>query len=737
MRLRLLMILLLFFGRNGSLPASEKTFALRLQEAAAPVLDGHLDELIWRDVAVADDFLMHYPFDDRPAVSLTEARIFYTSTHLIIGVLCRNADDEDFTVQSLKRDFDFTQNDAFSVILDPYGDAVSGYNFTVNPYGAQSDGILDHGGISGGSDEWDTVWEAEVFRNETEHWWSAEIAVPFKSLRFNDSQSWRINFARNNISRNEISVWSPVPRGTNVATLVRAGILLWDKSPPADGSHTAVIPYVVARTGQDYVAGTPTEFRPGIGADAKTALNSSLYLDLTVNPDFSQTEIDRQVIDLSRFELNFPEKRLFFLENNDLFANLGNSRVRPFFSRRLGGVGTQPVPILFGARLSGRLSRNWRIGLMNVQTEGVRAVEVQAQNYSVAVLQRSILQGSNVTAFLTNRHALHDFSIEKNNFNRVGGVEFDYRSADSKWSGKSFLHYAFTPEELKQSSAWSTKLRYRTAKFNCFVGVDAPSVNYLTDFGFVPHLYHRNPFADTLTRIGYKQVRGNGYYRIFARDDTYGIDFYGLSWSGNIYTDPRFKYLEHDLKLTLSVRWLNQNQLSFSWGNYAPVLFFPFEIDGLNAAFPPGSYRGRGVEGKFATGLRGDFFGSASIRYGGEYTGRKLSLAGSLNYRRQPWGLFGLTISQESLSDFPDAYGSAAFTLIGGRAELSFSRNLFLTVFLQYNTQINNFNLNTRLQWRIKPMSDLFLIYTDNYRADNIRVKDRALVLKASYWFGF
>ncbi len=731
--------IMLFFALLfvGITPTRGQSHSLLIQKSETPpILDGHLDDRAWQNAPLVRDFQMQYPHDDRPANSKTEVRVFYTEKALYIGAICRDTSHGNYVVQSLKRDFLFEENDAFSVIIDPFGDAVSGYAFTVHPYGTQSDGIVDLGGIKGSNTNWDAVWNAEVFRNNNEDWWSLEIEIPFNSLRFNNSQSWRINFARNDLRRNETSVWSPVPRGTDVATLALAGLLEWDKSPPKDGSNIALIPYAALNITQNYRQEKPAEIISQVGGDAKIALNSSLYLDFTVNPDFSQAEVDRQVIDLNRFELNYPEKRLFFLENKDLFANLGNSRVRPFFSRRIGGVGSRSVPILFGARLTGRLDKDWRIGLMNMQTEGQNNPTLKGQNYSVAVVQRSILKGSNLTAFLINRQGFNEFEFAENDFNRIGGVEFDFRSPDSKWSAKTFLHYSFTAENLKENAAWDAKIRYRTAKFNFFLGADAPGQNYITDFGFVPHLYHRNTIADTLARVAYRQLRANGYYRIFPKDDTYGIDFYGFEWAGNLYTDPTLNYQEHDLKLTLSVKWLNANKLSFSWGNYAPALFFPFQLDGLDLAFPAGIYQGRGIEGRFDTGVRNNFFGTASIRYGGEYTGRQLSLSGALNYRRQPWGLFGLTIAQETLTDFPEGYGSAAFTLIGSKLELSFNRNLFLTTFLQYNTQLNNFNVNTRLQWRIKAMSDLFITYTDNYRADNLYVKDRAIVLKVRYWIG-
>ena len=729
--------LLFFCYLFGTASAEGQTAVLQpLYHAHGPELDGRLDEAVWQQTTVADSFYMHFPHDDRPAVSQTRVRVFYTQTHLYIGALCRNTATENYAVQSIKRDFSFAENDAFSVIIDPFGDAVSGYSFTVNPYGAQSDGIVDLGGVKGTETNWDAVWEAEVFRDEDKNQWSIEIEIPFKSLRFGEEKEWLINFARHDLRCNEISVWSPVPRAIDPYTLAKAGLLKWDNPPTRSGTNLAFLPYVATELDKDYEAKTPTGTNLRAGADAKFALTSALSLDLTFNPDFSQAEVDRQVIDLNRFELRYPEKRPFFLENNDLFANLGNSRVRPFFSRRIGGVGSQPVPILFGARLSGRVAKNWRVGVMNVQTQGRAAIDVQANNYAVGVLQRSILQGSNLTFFVANSHAFDALSPIEKAYNRVVGAEFDYRSPDGKWSGKTFYHRSFDGEKLDKANAWDLKMRYKTAVFNMFLGVDAADENYLTDMGFVPRLYHRNPWSDTLARVAYRQFRTNGWYRVFPKDKTYKIDYYGIAWSGNLYTHPDLSYQEHNLQIALSAQWLNQNRLSFAWGNYAPVLFFPFEINGLDESLPAGLYRGRGIETEFQTGLRGNFFGKAKIRYGGEYSGRKLSLGTEIFYRSPPWGLFAVNLSRESLTDFPEEYGAADFTLIGSKCEISFSRNLSLTGFLQYNTQLENFNINTRLHWRLKALSDLFIIYTDNYTSDSLRVKNRALVLKFSYRIG-
>src|SRR5664279_4405936 len=195
-----------------------------------------------------------------------------------------------------------------------------------------------------------------------------------------------------------------MPRQFATATLAFTGSLIWDKPLATSGPRFSLIPYVLAQTTQNKQAGEGFKPKANGGLDAKVILSTSMNLDLTVNPDYSQVEVDRQVTNLDRFELFFPEKRQFYLENSDLFANLGKDNLRPFFSRRIG----LESPVLAGARLSGKIGNNWRIGLMNIQTGSKDTID--ASNFTVAVLQRQVFSHSNITAFLVNKQLMNNTS---------------------------------------------------------------------------------------------------------------------------------------------------------------------------------------------------------------------------------------------------------------------------------------------------------------------------------------
>ena len=199
--------------------------------------------------------------------------------------------------------------------------------------GAQWDGLMYEGGKVDLS--WDNKWTSVVKKDDDK--WVFEASIPFKTIRYKKGiTKWGINFSRMDLKTTEKSSWAPVPRQFPTASLAYTGILVWDQPPPQAGSNISVIPYVLGGSSKNYEKDTPTSYKKEIGVDAKIAVTSSLNLDLTINPDFSQVEVDRQVTNLDRFELFFPERRQFFLENGDLFANFGYTTIRPFFSRRIG-----------------------------------------------------------------------------------------------------------------------------------------------------------------------------------------------------------------------------------------------------------------------------------------------------------------------------------------------------------------------------------------------------------------
>src|SRR5690349_6270032 len=343
-----LLALLCCFAITSSAQKINESYQLHTKQASSPILiDGVLDEQAWLDAIVAGDFFQMFAMDTSSAHVRTDVRMTYDAQHLYLIAVCYlPTPGSRYYVESLRRDFVFGKNDNFLLFMDPFDDQTNGFSFGANAAGAQWDGMMYEGGKVDLS--WDNKWTSSVSYDQEK--WVFEAAIPFKSIRYKKGITrWGINFSRLDLRTTEKSSWAPVPRQFPTASLAYSGILVWDQPPPDPGANVSIIPYVLGGASKDYEKETPTTYKREIGVDAKVAITSSLNLDLTVNPDFSQVDVDRQVTNLDRFELFFPERRQFFLENGDQLTNFGYTNIRPFFSRRIG----LDAPIHFGARLSG------------------------------------------------------------------------------------------------------------------------------------------------------------------------------------------------------------------------------------------------------------------------------------------------------------------------------------------------------------------------------------------------
>ena len=369
-------------------------------------IDGVLDEVTWKNATVAGDFFMITPVDTGKATQFSEARMSFDEENLYLSIIFfNNSKQGAYVVESLKRDFSFGKNDNFIVAIDPFNNQNTGFAFGLNAYGAQWDGTMFNG--RNVDLNWDTKWYSEVQFDEEK--WVCEIAIPFKSIRYNeDISEWGINFSRLDLKASEKSSWAPVPRQFPSVTLAYAGALVWENPPPKQSSNVSLIPYLSNNLNSEN--NTTANYAFKVGGDLKYGLTSAMNLDVTINPDFSQAEVDQQVTNLDRFELFFPERRQFFLENADLFSNFGYRSIRPFFSRRIG----LNVPIQGGIRLSGNLDENWRIGLMDIQTRQDDELNLAGENFGVVTLQRKVFDRSNISAIFVNKQVI-GFNENQNN----------------------------------------------------------------------------------------------------------------------------------------------------------------------------------------------------------------------------------------------------------------------------------------------------------------------------------
>ncbi len=720
-----------------------KVKELVIDRAAGAIrIDGLFTETEWQKPAKANHFIQHFPSDTCLAGQQTEVRLCFDDHYLYLAATCYQT--EPYTVQTLKRDFSDARSDIFAVNLDPFLDHLNGFYFGVNPYGVQKEGQVFNG--SELNTDWDNKWFAAVKRFPDR--WTVEMAIPFKSIRYKQTPGrlpvWGINFMRTNAGANERSTWVPISRNFALYNINFTGRLYWNAHPPDEPTSFAILPYGLTGVAKDFQAGTKREIITSAGLDAKVAVTPSLNLDLTLNPDFAQVDVDQQVTDLSRFELFFPERRQFFIENSDLFSSFGSPQQAPFFSRRIGlssisGNATlQKVPIVAGARLSGRLNPDWRIGLMNIQTAAMHSDSLPATNFLAVAFQRRIFNRSNLVGFLVNKTSFNNKNTAAGigRYNRVAGLETNLASVSGKWVGKAFVHHSFDP--AWKGSAFSAGLE----------------MGYLDNHFLVsPALYNIDKYFQAAT--GFIPRNGIINHPMVASWFFYPRGRVG-KWINTISAGPDYEFT-YDKFAKRVTDWRGQLNFSVKFQNSAEFsgsllkreytwLFSDFDptnkyIPGT-AVLPAGTAYHYTVNSLgFVTDSRKLFVCKAKLSGGTYFNGRIFSLRTDMSYRWQPYGLFSLAINYTRIR-LPVGFSKADFWLVGPKSEITFSTNLFWTTFLQYNSQVNNMNINSRLQWRFKPLSDLFLVYTDNYFAEDNRsnnvhafgAKSRAVVLKFSYW---
>ncbi len=698
------------------------------------IIDGVADEPIWQESIAAKDFYQYFPSDTSLSQGKTEVYIAFDDKNIYILAKCFDGLAGEYQTPSLRRDYRGGGNDGLTILIDTYQDNTNAFIFGVNPFGVLREGLISNGGSERGtySLSWDNKWtgEAKIY----DDMWIAELAIPLKTLRFKDkSKVWNMNFYRIDTKYNERSTWSHVPRNNQIYDLAFMGEVEFEEPLVKPGANIAIIPYVSLNGYQNKQADISIGEEKqgggyGIGGDIKLGLSPSLNLDITINPDFSQVEVDRQVTNLTRFELFFPERRQFFLENADLFANFGEASTRPFFSRRIGiakdTLTGQNVsqPILFGARISGKVSKNLRVGAMSIQTAEVDGAE-PSLNYSVAVVQQKVFARSNIAAIIVNKE---DFKYSGQpdssfHYNRVLGLEYNLASANSVWAGKAYYHHSLEPGMPDGSFSYGSKLSYNKLTYGFSIAHQIVGNNFNAEVGFVP-------------RLGFQKISPRFDLRFYPVSPH--INKHGFSLDADVLWDSNNVETDHKFTLRYNINFQNQSFIFTNLTEEYTLLkndFDPTRTGG--EPLPAGSsYVYRYVSGFYRSDQRKRFTVEARGSAGQFYNGHRYNISGTVNYRFQPFGNIGVDVQYNSVK-LPNPHNSANLVLIGPRIDITFTKTLYLTGLFQYNNQVDNFNTNIRFQWRFKPVSDIYLVYTDNYYASDFTVKNRSLVFKLTYWF--
>lgn len=700
-------------------------------------LDGKLEETVWKTADKATDFWVKIPVVKEGANPKTEAQLTYNDKFIYIAIKCYG--DNKYISQSLKRDQDYWDSDGIGVAIDPIGQNANGFMFGVSPLGVQMEGLLFMDGDGADLDRnWDNKWFSAT--QTYEDYWTVEMAIPFKTLRFEANQSeWGINFIRNHIQGNEYHTWTPVPQQFQGIDLNYLGALVWDKAPAKVTNNINLIPYITGGINHDIENNQKVKGTFNAGLDAKISVTSSLNLDLTVNPDFSQIEVDQQVTNLTRFSIFLPEKRTFFLENADIFSGFGLPNIIPFFSRSIGlNRNRETVPILFGARLTGNLDSKTRIGVMNMQT-GADDTQV-GQNYFAAAAHRRLGKRSTVRAMFTNRQAFTEGEFSKSDYGRNAAVEGELISNDGRWQTWGRYYHSFKDNIKEDNFIVGGGGGYFGERFNIFTDFNQINENFYADLGFVNRI--ETFYRDTTIRSGFFQNFTQAEFFIFPENDEV-INQHLFGWENFLIYNPDGSLNERFIRWRYFMRMKNRSRLNFRLDNNKINLLEVFTLTG-EEAIAAGIYNTYSFNIEYESDERKVFNYNINFRHGGFYHGTLSTYEIGLNYRRQPWGNFNLSLQKNDIR-FPDVEPIELIDL-NSRIEINFSKNMFWTTFTQYNFQNNTFNINSRLQYRFSPMSDFFIVYTDNYDVldgqninfiESIREKNRALVFKLNYWFSF
>ncbi len=731
-------------------------FLLQTQAQQAPTvkfitekikLDGALDEQAWQTAEKMPSFWEFFPKDSIKAKYQTEILLAYDEKNIYIGAKLYSPGN-NYVTPSFRRDFRAGGNDNVSFLFDTFNDKTNSFLFGMNPYGVMREALLYNGGTANEyfNMYWDNKWSA--ISKMYEGYWICELSIPLTTLRFKEgSKQWNFKAYRFDTQANEQSTLMRIPQNQIIMNLGYSMPIIFEKPLKKSGANISFIPYLSASSTHDFehpenpAAGNKLNF----GGDAKIGITSGLNLDLTANPDFSNVEADRQVVNLTRFDVNFPEQRQFFLENSDLFTGFGsfntnpfvppsgtlgtsagNQLVSPFFSRQIGisldtvtGTNVQNR-ILYGARISGKIDDNWRVGVLNTQTLADDFKGTPSMNYSVAALQRKVFGRSNIAAIFVNKQVLGREREGVNRYNGVAGLEYNLASKDNRWTGKAFYHQVFSPTDINEKFAHGFMLNYSVRKLIAKWSHDWVGKGFDAEVGFVPrkNFFHINP------TIGFNYFPNS---RLLNRV-SYGLAYDQFNQLGLGLTDRQAGPF-------LLLGFQNTSNLLITFNQNYTFLFNDFDALRSNRKLPSlkksTSYTYYNFSTTYVTDQRKKLAVFFQPLIGQYFDGNIVSLVGNASYRFQPYGFFSVNFSYNNINL---STGKNQVYLVGPKLDLTFTKSLFWTTYVQYNSQFKNVNVNSRLQWRFAPVSDIFLVYTDNYNTETWMPKNRAILAKVTYW---
>jgi hypothetical protein len=692
--------------------------ASRLREPI--VLDGKLDDAVYATTTPYTGFIQQEPNEGELATEQTEAWIFFDDRHIFVAARCYDSHPELMVANEMRRDHDgLNQNENFVVAFDPFYDRRNGFYFQTTPLGAIRELAITDEGL-GRNVDWNTVWDAKASRFEDG--WTLEMAIPFKSLRYNRvrEQIWGVQLRRTVRWKNEVSYISAIPaaygprgihRYSEAATLVGIEV-------PLRSRNVELKPYALSSLTTDQTAEEPfsNDLGGDVGFDAKYGITSGLVADFTYNTDFAQIEEDEQQVNLTRFSLFFPEKRDFFLEGEGIFAFGGVRQGRPgrtqrgnaandltpimFFSRRIGLTEAGIDPIRLGGRVTGRAGP-YRIGALNIETRGLDTAEIPATNFSVVRLRRDILRRSDIGVIATHRTTSLTEGADANsvlgfdgNFAFYGNMRINgfyavsRTRADAEGNGDGFN---FNDDAITYGGKFELEEdRYGMSFEHLNVGRD-----FRPELGFLRREAFRRNFA---TARFSPRPRSIDWVRRFVIESE--LDYI---------TDNDGRLETRRLQGTFRIEHENGDR---SWVDvtdnfeYLPEVFTI--ADGV--LLPVAEYRFQDVLVAYDFGPQRLVPGTISFRIGDFFSGdrRELSYDGRIELTEQ------LSLEPRVSLNWVDLVeGSFTARLVSVRASYTFSPRTFVSSLVQFNSSSDTFSGSVRLGWEYEPGSNFYVVFSE------------------------
>ena len=687
-----------------------------------PALDGNvLDDPVWQAIPPENGFTQTTPDDGMPASQRTELRLAYTDNAIFVAFVCFDDDPAGIIVSDARRDADLGDTDSVRIVFDTYRDTQNGFVFGTNPAGMEYDAQLSKGdsgsmfGFAGGGFNlnWDGVWDVKT--EVGDFGWSAEFRIPFKTLRYpsRDVQDWGANFERRIQRRHEVSYWSPLDRQYTITRLADAGSVTGLKI--GSQRNLKIVPYALGETRDvgDEGTSTDTEF----GLDVKYSITPALTLDLTYNTDFAQVEADEVQISLDRFNLFFPEKRPFFLENAGLFT-VGRSRqVELFFSRRIGLSGDgEIVPIDYGARLSGGLL-GANVGLMYMQTDDLAGVASQT-GFGVARVNKELPNRSSLGAVLVDK-SVSSNALPGENDNRTWGVDGQWGIGDyGLVSG--YVAQTDTPGLEGDDTSWSLGGNWDSPDWSLGLTLVEVGENFNPEVGFV----NRSGGYENLSTRALRRIRfGRNSSLLELRPHI----SYSVYWDQNDFKESGYLHVDNHTE------WKSGYEVHTGINFVTKGLQDPFEIyEGV--VIPAGTYRNSELQ---LVGMTDDsqwISASLSAHIGGFYSGDRVALSPSINMRLGEKFVSEFGWSRNDV-DLPEGDFTTDVGLL--RMAYSFTPKVTLEALFQYNNVDDLLSTNLRFSWLRQASTGLYVVFNDikGYSAFTGEQPDRSLIAKYTHMF--